>query len=199
MENNFKELKQAVVELHNKTADAIVDLLEEYNLKLSTFFAKREITRGFLELFDAELTLESIKEKFEATDRNSLSIQQLVTDLNTLARSTWYFEREDGKILTGQDLYENKAVYLASITVTEPIYKNEEEKKLAEEAEEKEPYGFRDIKGNEVIIREVPPLPIGHTEVVKNIVGEEKVSSIEEMVQLIKFHSIVLQRFLKEA
>ena len=80
--------------------DLIVELLEEYNNGLSHYFKDREITRDFMDLFDLRLTANAFNERFGVdVMKGNMSMQQLLIDLNTLARSTWYFEREDGKIL----------------------------------------------------------------------------------------------------
>jgi hypothetical protein len=110
-----------------------------------------------------------------------MAIQQLMLDLNTLARSTWYFEREDGKILTGQTLYENSAVYMASIKVKEPVYESRKAEELIEAFEDKT------LHYPEIV--EVPE-PVGFNEVERRISGEENVSTISEMVSLIQFHAM---------
>ena len=189
MKENFNNLKKSIELLHDPVAIAIVDLLEEYNKGLSAYFSKREISREFLETFDIKLTFEAVLKKFTLTPSNELSLQQLALDLNTLARSTWYLEL-DGRILTGDDLYTRKAMYVASYKVQEPVYASKEDQAKAERLNDYvESLAYWD---NDKDI----PKPVGFQEKIVDIPGEEEASSIQEMVSLIQFHSMVLAQYL---
>ena len=182
MKNQFNLLREEIQKQNNPAMNLIVELLEEYNNGLSHYFKDREITRDFMDLFDLRLTANAFNERFGVdVMKGNMSMQQLLIDLNTLARSTWYFEREDGKILTGQTLYENKAVYMASIKVKKPIYENKEAEELLE-AHEDHTLHYPDL----VDI----PEPIGFETINQELPGEENISTIEEMVTLIKMHAM---------
>ena len=197
MKNQFKLLKEEVQKHNNPAMNTIIDLLEEYNNGLSTYFKDREITRDFMDTFDVHLTYLVMVEKFGEKLAKTPAVQQLATDLNTLARSTWYFEREDGIILTGQTLYENKAVYMASITKTEPVYKNDKDAQLAEEIGDINDSGGILFKNSLYPLPPESPEPIGYKDVEVELSGEENASTIEEMVSLISFHAIVLGHRIK--
>jgi hypothetical protein len=181
MKNQFKLLKEEVQKHNNTAMNIIVDLLEDYNNGLSSYFKDREVTRDFMDAIDVSFTINIFKKRFGDNISQNMAIQQLMLDLNTLARSTWYFEREDGKILTGQTLYENSAVYMASIKVKEPVYESRKAEELIEAFEDKT------LHYPEIV--EVPE-PVGFNEVERRISGEENVSTISEMVSLIQFHAM---------
>lgn len=182
MKNQFNLLREEIQKQDNPAMNLIVELLEEYNNGLSIYFKDREITRDFIDLFDLRLTSDAFIKRFGLdVMKSNMSMQQLVIDLNTLARSTWYFEREDGKILTGQTLYENKAVYMSSIKIKKPIYENKEAEELLE--------AFEDRTLHYPDLVDIPE-PIGFEEVNQELSGEENVSNIEEMVSLIHMHAM---------
>ena len=197
MKNTFNELKKKVGELDDIYANNIIELLEEYNNGLSHYFKNREISREFLKIFDIPLTLRSICNKFEVTEEDiasNMSLQQLVLDLNFMARSTWYFEKEDGKVLTGENLYQAKAVFMASNEKIEKIYNSEEEKKEAKELwdyVESVAY-WGSTNGNDNI-----PKPIGYKEIVENNSEYKEPESVDDMCSLIQFHAMSLQSSLK--
>jgi hypothetical protein len=187
MKDNFKNLKTEVSKHNDPAMNIIIDLLEEYNNRLSSYFKNREVTRSFMDAIDINFSVNVFKEKFGNEIIGNMSIQQLIIDLNTLARSTWYFEREDGLILTGQTLYENKAVYMASVKIKEPIYANKEDEEILE--------AFDD---HTLHFPEITPFPepIGYQEVIEDIPGEENVSNIKEMVSLVQWHAICNKEIL---
>ena len=185
MKEKFQELKTAVIKLEDPIASAIIDLLEDYNKGLSRYFCNREISRDFMLNFDLRLTMEAVNKKFNVDCDSDMGLQQLAIDLNTLARSTWYFERDNGTILTGDHLYKMKAVYMASYTEKEPFYESEEDKKEAEELWDY--VESRAYFGDEDKI----PKPIGYKEVIKDVEGEENASTVEDMVDLIKLHCLL--------
>ncbi len=198
MENQFKLLREEVQKHNNPAMNVIVDLLEEYNHGLSHYFKDREITRDFMDLFDRRLTAHTFRERFGVDVMNkNMAMQQLMMDLNTLARSTWYFEREDGKILTGQTLYENKAVYMASLKVTELVYGTEEDAELAKEINEIKECGgiFKNIHNAPHPFPDAPE-SVGVKETYVEISGEENISTINDMVSLIQFHAMCNESIL---
>lgn len=196
MKEQFNLLKKAVQECNDSAMNVILELLEDYNNGLSSYFKTREVTRGFMDAIDLTFTANVFKKRFGDDVFKNMAMQQLMIDLNTLARSTWYFEREDGKILTGQTLYENRAVYMASITVREPVYSSESDKELAEEINEINESGGILFKNHHHPFPPEAPQPISTKEVGVEISGEEKVSTINEMLSLIEFHAIVNQKLL---
>lgn len=192
MKNQFNLLKESVQKHNDPTMNAIVDLLENYNNGLTAYFSKREISREFLDTFDSKLTLQEIEKKFDFNDKSNVAISCLFLDLNLLARSTWYYEAEDGRILTGEKLYERKAVYWASYKTKKEVYATEEDEKEASELNE---YIECDcFWGDDSKI----PQPIGAKEVNVDLPGCEKPDSVNEMVALIKFDASTLERFLKK-
>ncbi len=190
MKNNFELLKKSVSEHNNHAMDTIINLLESYNKGLSSYFSKREISRDFLETFDIALTLCEIKKVFDVNDSNQIAFSSLIMDLNQFARSTWYYETEDGKILTGEDLYSKKAVYLASRKEGKRLYLSEEDEKKAEELNDYiESMAFW---GDDSEV----PKPIGISSEIVNSPGYEKPLSIKEMTSAISFYAATLNRFL---
>lgn len=181
MKKQFESLKMAVAAYNDPAMNVIIDLLEGYNNRLCGYFKNREITRGFMDAIDINFSVNLFKEKFGEGFVGNMAMHQLMLDLNTLARSTWYFEREDGKILTGQSLYENKAVYMASIKIKEPVYATKEDEELAE--------AFDDHTVHSPEITSYPE-PIAFKEVEHEIGGEENASTVPEMVSLIQWHAV---------
>lgn len=184
MKENFQKLKTAVMALNDPIASAIVDLLQDYNQRLSGYFRNREISRDLMLNFDLQLTMEAVNKKFNVDCSSDMGLQQIAIELNTLARSTWYFERDNGTILTGDDLYKMKAVYMASYKSIEPVYATEEDKKKAEELWDY--FEAHAYFGNEDDLNKEMPKLIGFQETIKDVEGEEQCSTIEEMVGLIQ-------------
>ena len=187
MKDNFKLLKTEVSKHNDPAMDIIIDLLEEYNNRLSSYFKNREVTRSFMDAIDINFSVNVFKEKFGNKIVGNIAMQQLMIDLNTLARSTWYFEREDGLILTGQTLYENKAVYMASVRIKKPIYANKEDEEILEAFEDRTLH-FLEITPF--------PEPIAFQEVTEDIPGEENVSTIQEMFSLVQWHAMCNKEIL---
>jgi|GEM_PF-2023473 len=181
MKDQFKLLKEEVQKCNDPAMNTIINMLEDYNNRLSIYFKDREITRDFMDVIDLKFTSDIFCQKFGNGVSQDLAMQQLMIDLNTLARSTWYFEREDGKILTGQNLYENKAVYMASVKVSEPVYQDKNAEDLLN--------AFDDMTLHYPDVVEYPE-SVDFNQKELTIAGEEKVSTISEMVSLIQFHAM---------
>ncbi len=108
-ENTFQEFKELVAQENNEKMNIIIDMLEDYNLGLCHYFKDREITRHLMLLFDIRMTLLDVNKKLK---NENFFNKQIAMDLNTLARNTWYFKKENGEILTGQDLADANAIYM---------------------------------------------------------------------------------------
>jgi hypothetical protein len=65
MKNQFKLLKEEVQKHNNTAMNIIVDLLEDYNNGLSSYFKDREVTRDFMDAIDVSFTINIFKKDSE--------------------------------------------------------------------------------------------------------------------------------------
>lgn len=196
MKNNFDELNKKVAAMNNIHANKIIELLEEYNNGLSHHFKNRSISREFLKIFDHDLTLKSIGKKFDVDVASNMQLQQLALDLNLMARSTWYFEKENGDILTGEDLYHAKAVFIASTKQKEEVYLSKEDKKRAKALEDIFQSPMYAGQLDYLKDLDMVPKPTHIEETVKNNMEYKEPESVDDMFNLITFYTVTLPHSL---
>lgn len=100
----IEQLKQMVEENGTDKMKELVLITERYLPGLDNMFRWRDVDESMLKEFDFPMFLAELKADGVFENKSGKAIQFLVMDIYYIARHTWEFTDENGRLKTGDDL-----------------------------------------------------------------------------------------------